>query len=154
MAGIAYKSLPLLAGILALGLAAWPARAADAIGLVKVLAGSAAVERAGANTPLSVGADVFADDIVTTGPDGSLGVTFRDDTTLSMGPRGRIVLDNFAFDPAGENLGMHLKLLKGTFAVISGQVAKLAPEKMEVSTPLMTIGIRGTSFLVEVSGDE
>lgn len=154
MATAAHTLFPLLAGALALGLAAWPAQAADPIGLIKTLDGAATVDRAGTAIPLAAGNDVFANDVLSTGPDGRLGLTFRDDTTLSMGPKGRMVLDDFAFDPAKENLGLRLSLLKGTFAVISGQIAKLAPEKMEVKTPVMVIGIRGTSFLVEVTGDE
>ena len=135
-------------------LAAAPAPAAEPIGLVKTLSGSATVSRAGATQPLAAGADVFRDDTVTTGADGSLGITFRDDTTLSMGPAGRMVLDDFAFDPAREDVKLGVQLLRGTFAMISGQTAKLAPEKVAIRTPSVTVGIRGTSILVEVAGDE
>lgn len=130
------------------------AGAADPIGLVKTLSGSAMLERGGVTSALQVGSDVLTDDVLLTGPDSTIGVTFRDDTTLSMGPRGRLVLDSFAFDPAGENLEMGLGLMRGTFSVVSGQIAKLAPERVAVRTPTMTIGVRGTSFLVEVEGDE
>ena len=135
-------------------LAAGPAGAGDAIGLVKTLSGSATVTRAGASQPLAAGNDVFQDDVLATGANASLGITFRDDTTLSMGPNGRMALDEFAFDPAREDVKMGLRLLKGTFAMVSGQTAKLAPENVRVQTPVMVIGIRGTSFLVEVTGDE
>lgn len=112
------------------------------------------VERSGTASTLEVGSDVLADDILSTGPDSTLGVTLRDDTTLSMGPMGRLVVDSFAFAPAEERLGLELGLLQGTFAVVSGQIAKLAPETVAVRTPSMVIGIRGTSFLVEVEGNE
>jgi hypothetical protein len=135
-------------------LAAASASAAEPIGLVKTLTGSATVLRAGASLPLAAGDDVFRDDAVATGADGSLGITFRDDTTLSMGPAGRMVLDDFAFDPAKEDVRLGLNLLRGTFAMVSGQTAKLAPEKVAIRTPGMSIGIRGTSILVEVAGDE
>jgi Uncharacterized protein conserved in bacteria len=138
----------------ALCLYVFSAQAAEPIGLIKTLTGTAAVSRDGATAPLAAGADVFSNDVVSTGPGSALGITFRDDTTLSMGEAGRVVLDSFAFDPAGEKVGMGVKLLKGTFAVVSGQIAKLAPEKMVVTTPTMSIGIRGTSFLVEVNSDE
>lgn len=137
-----------------LGLTMSPAGAADPIGLVKTLSGTANVDRAGAVQPLTAGADVFASDVLLTGGGGSLGITFRDDTTLSMGPNGRMAMEDFAFDPAREDLKMRLNLLKGTFAVTTGQIARLAPDALAVKTPIMSIGVRGTSFLVEVSGDE
>lgn len=144
----------LLAGIAPFLLAATPAAATDPIGLVKTLSGGATVTRGSSVQPLTAGNDLFRDDVVSTAPDGSLGITFRDDTTLSMGPKGRLVLDEFAFDPAREDIKLGVRLLKGTFAMITGQSAKLAPEKVSVRTPIMDIGIRGTSFLVEVAGDE
>lgn len=147
------RILPVL-GLSACALWPAPVLAADPIGLVKALTGTANVARQGSVQPLAAGSDVFRDDVVTTGPDGSVGITFRDDTTLSMGPKGRMVLDDFAFDPAHEDVKLGLSLLKGTFAMVSGQIAKLAPQNVSVKTQAMTIGIRGTSFLVEANGDE
>lgn len=147
-----WHGIGLLAGALLLAI---PATAAEPIGLVKTLSGGATVTRAGAPAqPLAAGTDVYQDDVIATGTDGSLGITFRDDTTLSMGPKGRMVLDEFAFDPAHEDVKLGVRLMRGTFAMVSGQAAKLAPEKVAVKTPTMTIGIRGTSFLIEVAGDE
>lgn len=135
-------------------LLAVPAWAADPIGLVKTLSGDATVTRGEQVAPLTAGADVFRDDVVATGADGSLGITFRDDTTLSMGPKSRMALNDFAFDPAHDDVKLKVRLQKGTFSMVSGQTAKLAPDQVSVSTPTMTVGIRGTSFLVEVAGDE
>lgn len=147
-----WQGIGLLAGAFLL---ATPVAAAEPIGLVKTLTGGATVTRGGtAPQPLTAGNDVFRDDVIATGADGSLGITFRDDTTLSMGPKGRMTLDEFAFDPAREDVQLGVRLMRGTFAMVSGQIAKLAPEKVAVRTPTMTIGIRGTSFLIEVAGDE
>lgn len=151
MATRLWHGIGLVAGALLL---AAPAGAAEPIGLVKTLSGSATVTRGAGAQPLAAGNDVFRDDVIDTGADGSLGITFRDDTTLSMGPKGRMKLDEFAFDPAHEDVKLGVRLLRGAFAVVSGQTAKLAPDKVAVKTPTMTIGIRGTSFLIEVAGDE
>lgn len=140
--------------VLASFLAAFPALAADPIGLVKTLSGSATVSRDGIVQPVAAGNDLFRNDMIATGPDSRLGITFRDDTTLSMGAKGRMVLDEFAFDPAKEDVKFGVSLLKGTFAMISGQTAGIAPDNVAIKTPVMAIGIRGTSFLVEVEGDE
>lgn len=140
--------------LLALTLLASPAWAADPIGLVKTLSGDATVTRKEQVVPLTAGADVFRDDVVATGADSSLGITFRDDTTLAMGPKSRVTLNDFAFDPAHDDVKLGVRMQKGTFSMTSGQTAKLAPDNVSVTTPTMTIGIRGTSFLVEVADDE
>lgn len=142
------KWLPLVAA-LALP-AASPALAAEAIGHVKIVTGEVAVERQGAVEALTPGKDLFQGDTLRTGEKATLGIILRDDTTLSLGPASRMVLDELVFDPASGALGMGLTFAKGTFSVVSGQIAKLAPERTIISTPVMTIGIRGTSFLVEV----
>jgi hypothetical protein len=131
--------------------AASPALAAESIGHVKVVTGEVSVERNGAVEPLAPGKDLFQGDTLRTSEKSTLGVILRDDTTLSLGPTSRMVLDELVFDPAGGALGMGLTFAKGTFSVVSGQIAKLAPERTTISTPAMSIGIRGTSFLVEVA---
>lgn len=135
-------------------LTAFPVRAADPIGLVKNVSGTVTVQRGATAEKLVAGAPLYAADALVTGDDASLGLTLRDDTTLSMGPKSRLVLESFAFDPAADAMKMGLEMKRGTFAVTSGQIAKLAPEAVSVRTPVMNIGIRGTRFLVEVAGDE
>jgi hypothetical protein len=41
-------------------------------------------------------------------------------------------------------------MVKGTFAYISGLIAKLAPDAAQLLIPDATIGIRGTKILVHV----
>jgi len=43
-----------------------------------------------------------------------------------------------------------VRFLKGSFAVITGLIAKLSPQSVKISTPTATIGIRGTEFVVKV----
>jgi hypothetical protein len=40
------------------------------------------------------------------------------------------------------------RLAKGTMAYMSGIIGKLAPESVRFETPVATIGIRGTCFVV------
>lgn len=126
------------------------ARGAEPIGHVKVSTGEVAVARGSESLPLAAGQEVFKDDQLRTGAKSSVGITFKDDTTLAMGANGLLVLDELAFEPVEDKMNMGLQMVRGTFAVVTGQIAKLAPERMAFNTPVMTIGIRGTSFLVEV----
>jgi hypothetical protein len=39
---------------------------------------------------------------------------------------------------------------RGTLAVVSGQIAKRSPGAMKVKTPTTILGVRGTTFAVQV----
>jgi hypothetical protein len=41
-------------------------------------------------------------------------------------------------------------MIHGTFSFITGQIAKLAPEKVKFETPDATLGVRGTKVLVKI----
>lgn len=134
----------------ALTLLAWslPSAAGGIAGVVHSSQGSATVTRGEKVLPAKPGTKLWVDDVLSTGADGSLGVVFRDDSTLSLGPDSRLVLREFLFSPAERKLGLVARLTQGTMAYLSGLLGKLAPEKVRFETPVATIGIRGTRFAV------
>jgi len=142
----------------ALALLALPAslRAEDAapVGHIKTLTGTGSVTRAGQLLPASAGMPLAVGDQLATGKEASLGVTLRDDTTVSLGPEARMSLDEFVFDPANDRLGLATELKRGTFAIFAGQIARLAPERTRITTPTAHIGIRGTKFVVSVEAED
>lgn len=119
------------------------------IGQVKVLKGDVHILRGETRVDIAEGHDVLLDDEAVTGIDGSLGLTLSDSTTLSLGPESNLVLDDFVYDPAVQELGMGINLLQGTLAYVSGAIANLAPENVRLVTPTATIGIRGTKILIK-----
>jgi hypothetical protein len=123
------------------------ASAAD-IGQIKISKGQVTVEREGRTVPGPVGTRLRAADIVRTGADGSVGITMDDDSLLSAGPSSVLSLDRYAFDPATNRGRFDASLNKGTLAVISGRIAKQAPDAMTVRTPTAVLGVRGTQFAV------
>jgi hypothetical protein len=125
---------------------------AQEAGHIKVARGGVQVERAGQKTPASVGAVVQAGDVVITGADGSVGITFLDNSLLSAGPNSVLAIDRFAFDSTTHQGSFESSLRKGTLAVVSGKLAKQSPEAMKVRTPAAVLGVRGTEFLVR-TGD-
>ena len=142
--------LMLMASVMLTGAAV----AAEPVGQVKIVEGSAQVLRGGVPMPLPAGADVFAADEIVTADKSRLGLILRDDTTLSMGPSSRLLVERLEFEPAADKLDQGLALGAGTFSIQTGQIAKLAPARTDIRTPQMSIGIRGTSFLVKVDGNE
>ena len=89
-------------------------------------------------------------DSIKTGADGSVGLIFEDDTVVSLGPDSEMEVVEFLFDPAEHKLSFVARMVKGTFSFITGQIAKLAPQKVQLETPSATLGVRGTKFAVEV----
>ena len=119
------------------------------IGVVRNSAGSATVTRGGNVHPATAGTRLHTGDTLGTGPDGSLGVILRDDSSLSLGPSSSLVLQDFLFSPSEGKFSLLVRLSRGTMAYLSGLIGKLAPEKARFETPTATIGIRGTHFVVK-----
>jgi hypothetical protein len=136
-------ALPIL---LALGTAG--AAVAEDAGHIKVANGAVQIERAGQRLPAQVGLAVRPGDVVITGADGSVGITFRDNSLLSVGPGSVLSIDRFVFDSTTHQGAFESSLKKGTLAVVSGKLAKQSPEAMKVKTPAAILGVRGTEFLV------
>lgn len=93
---------------------------------------------------------VIPGDSIKTGSNSSVGLIFEDDTVVSLGPGSEMEIDEFLFNPAERQLSFVARMIKGTFSFITGQIAKLAPQKIILETPSATLGVRGTKFAVEV----
>ncbi len=124
--------------------------AADPVGYVKTLTGEANVTRAGAVLPLTPGVPVYMNDTLETGPSGTAGIIFNDNTRISIGEDTAFTIDEYVYKPKTMELSFLSRITRGTLHFISGNMAKLKPEAVAVETPGGTIGIRGTRFLVKV----
>ncbi|MGE4195379.1 MAG: FecR domain-containing protein [Pseudodesulfovibrio sp.] len=147
------RSASLIVLLMLFLLAATPALAMDraqTVGSIKTLTGEVFIERNGEKLVAEVGGYLLEGDTLVTGENSSIGVIFRDDTILSLGSRSTVRIDRFVFDPAAENMSFLTNVRKGTVQFISGQMTRLQPGSMVVETPLSTIGIRGTRFLIKV----
>jgi hypothetical protein len=88
-------------------------------------------------------------DTVATGADGAAGITFEDNSLLSLGPGSRLAIDRFSFDRTTHAGNFETTLAKGRMAVVSGKIAKHQLDAMKVRTPTALLGVRGTEFIVE-----
>jgi hypothetical protein len=136
----------LLAAMLAL---AAPAFAAD-IGLVKVAKGSVHIERGTQKLPVSVGTALQSGDVIVTGADSAAGVTFSDNSLVSVGPSSVFAIDKYQFDATTHVGEFEGNLRHGKLAAVSGKMVKQTPESMKIRTPSAIMGVRGTEFLVQV----
>ncbi len=122
----------------------------EPIGTVDNVTGSISVVRAdGSTDTLEIGDKVFQGDRIETPDEGGVGITLADTSTFSLGPDSEMVLDELVYDPGHQEGSAVLSLLSGTTSYVSGQIAKINPDAVNISTPVATIGIRGTKVFVE-----
>lgn len=126
--------------------------AGEAAGIIKTSKGAASIERGGQKLAASVGVPVEVRDRIVTGADGAVGITLRDNTMLSAGPNSVLDLNKFSFNSTTHAGAVDASIKKGTLAVISGKIAKANPEAVRFSSPSVTLGVRGTEFVLE-AGD-
>jgi hypothetical protein len=126
-----------------------PAAAADEpIGNVATLTGSATVTRNKTSTPLHLQDDIFQSDLLQTQANSALGVTFNDATTFNLTASATITVDSYVYEDGGKQNGALFDVARGTVAFVAAAVAHTGD--MRISTPSATLGIRGTTGLIEV----
>ncbi|PKN69329.1 MAG: hypothetical protein CVU54_11380 [Deltaproteobacteria bacterium HGW-Deltaproteobacteria-12] len=134
---------------------ALPSWAAEETGLIKIVKGAVSIDRKGQKITAAAGMPVVAGDKVITGDDGSVGITLRDNTLLSAGPKSLLVINNFTFDASTHAGTIDTSLKRGTLSVVSGKLAKNPANSVQFRTPAAILGVRGTEFVIDAgSGKE
>jgi FecR protein len=132
--------------------AAQPASKSDnPVGSVATLQGGASVTRSAATNALKVKDAIFKGDVLQTTVNGTLDITFNDATTFSLRPNSRIAVDEFVYQERGAGNIAAFDVVRGTIAFVASAVAKTGD--MKIVTPTATIGIRGTTGVIEVPAD-
>jgi hypothetical protein len=121
------------------------------IGQIKSLAGEVFITRDGTKFQAQARDLLQQADIIETGMNGSVGLTFIDNSRFSAGPNTRLELKQFRFNPTTQEGNFITDMNRGTLTIISGQIAKHSPEAMKLKTPTTILGFRGTKVAVKVS---
>src|SRR6202451_1076405 len=125
-----------------------PPQAPDPVGSIATLQGTASVTRNNATSTLAVSAPVYKNDVLQTNIDGTLGITFDDETTFTLKPNTSLAVDDFVYQEGGTDNAAVFNVVRGTAAFVAAEVAHTG--NMRIDTPTSTLGIRGTTGLVEV----
>ncbi len=125
----------------------------DSIGFIRKLNNSVTVLRGNATLQVKPGDSVYMSDVINTDDSGSVGITFKDNTMISIGPNTKYVIDEYAYQPKNNQLSFVSTVSRGTLNFVSGNLTKLAPNAVKVNTPVGTMGMRGTRFLLKVEED-
>lgn len=94
------------------------------------------------------GDGIVMGDNLSTGTDSRLQVMLLDESAITLGPDADLTIDEFVFDPANTNANaLAASLLKGTFRLVTGGVARQNPEGTSVNLPNAVLTIRGTTVM-------
>ena len=102
---------------------------------IKVSRGIVRIDRAGQRFPGPVGARLKVDDSVISESNGSVGLTFSDNSTLSMGPDSEVTLKRFEYDPTTHMGAFDAYVKQGTVSLQAGNLADSGPDNLRITTP-------------------
>lgn len=128
-----------------------PAAMAADVGQIKTSKGGVVIVRDGQEIAAPAGTAVRQSDRVLTRADGSAGITFKDNSLLSLGPDSSLDISLFSFGAKEQPDALEAKLNKGTLSAVSGKIVAKSPEAMKIHTPTTILGVRGTEFYVQVT---
>lgn len=132
--------LAMLTGTVAVLLpVAGPASAAEAIGTVTTLRGSATALRKADLFDLSIGADLMLKDLVKTAESSSTTLLFGDHTSIRLGDRTELMIDRFLLNTQGS-----FDLMQGAMVFERPEDAPKTP--VTIKTVFGQLGVRGTRF--------
>ena len=135
-------------------LAVVPAAWAADVGVIKTSKGGVAILRDGHEMAAPAGTPVRQSDRVLTRADGSAGITFNDNSLLSLGPDSSLDISLFSFGAKDQPDALEATLNRGTLNAVSGKIVAKTPEAMKIKTPTTVLGVRGTEFFVKVTNPE
>ncbi len=98
---------------------------------------------------LNIKSRVMEKDRLTTGSNGRMQIIFTDDSILSLAPATTVAIKSFSFGKT-DSPNMALHIAKGITRMVSGKTVAQHPEGFRISSPLATIGIRGTVTIHDV----
>ena len=121
------------------------------IGTVMAVKGEALVQRSGADVDAKAGMGLLEGDSIITQKQSRVQVMLKDNTVVTVGAKSNFSFEEFSLD--GKNSKVSMKAKRGFFRSVTGQIAKLAPDKFKIKTKTVTIGIRGTDFSGDIGVD-
>jgi hypothetical protein len=93
-----------------------------------------------------VGTPVQTNDELRTGAKSHLEVSFRDNTTLTLGENARVVIDRYVFNPEQSTGELALSTSAAAFRLATGKLSEMRDKKINVSAPFAALAVRGTDF--------
>lgn len=103
--------------------------------------------KGGSSTRLAEGQRVDKGTALKTGPNSGVTIRFDDGQMLALTSNSNLMIDEYRFNPhKPEEGGIITSLFRGGMRMVTGLIGKATPESVKTTTPVATIGIRGTDF--------
>lgn len=128
------------------------ALADDEAGTVSRMRGTATAQSPAETRPLATGDAVYVGDRIKTGADSRLELTLLDGAVMTLGDNSSLLIDQYLVSASGSGSGS-LNVLGGVFLAVTGALGKTPGADFNVTTPVATIGVRGTTFWGELQSD-
>ena len=125
------------------------ANAQDAVGTVKSVRGDVRIERQGRALLAKAGDAVQPRDRIVTGVDSGAGIGFVDQSSIAVGAKSDVDLTRYSFNGTTHQGEQQVRVRSGSMASISGKIAKASPETVQFNAGTVTLGVRGTRFVIE-----
>jgi hypothetical protein len=119
------------------------------VGIAKIVTGDVRALDTQGEHALKSGDAVFENTRLIAGKQSSASVVLRDGTTLVLSENSQLNVEKFAFDATTQNGNILVNLLQGSMRMLTGLIAKINPEAIQVKTKTLSVGIRGTDFIVD-----
>lgn len=131
-------------------LCTFAAYAQDPVGQVLVSSGEVfAVNASGEKRALVRGHAIFEQDLLVT-KQGKTQIGFKDGALFTLHPNTEFKVKQYVFKP--EKKASWVELVKGGLRTATGLVAREAHDSYKINTPVAAIGVRGTTFWLELAG--
>ena len=102
---------------------------------------------------VEVGTPIFLNDEIQTAKETKLAFALTDETAITMESSARLIVDDFLWDEDNDTGSINVNVMTGGFAFQSGKVAGTSDDAMMITTPVMTVGVRGTKVVSKISSE-
>ena len=121
------------------------------VGVIRNASGTVSIVRDGTEIPAAIGESVLHNDVIETGPDGTVGIVLADTSQISLGPMTEFHLEEFEFEPLQQQYSFLARIIQGSLVYISGDIGRLSPDDVRIEIPWGAIGLRGTRIAVSAT---
>ncbi|MEM7258744.1 MAG: FecR domain-containing protein, partial [Pseudomonadota bacterium] len=105
--------------------------------------------------PPAKGTQVYQGDIIQTGPDGFISLTFKSGARVHVQPESRVVVKNIDCLTDDSNCVISLTATEGQVgSEVTPRGDGQPPVQFSIDTPFLTAAVRGTAFYVDVDEGE
>ncbi|MBF0214077.1 MAG: cadherin domain-containing protein, partial [Magnetococcales bacterium] len=116
----------------------------EVVGTVAQFKGLAFANFESVKRSLAEGSPLYQGDLIVTGREARLILKMRDDAVIALGPDSEFQIQEYQFAPKESSGNGVVHMSKGMVRFTSGKLAQLKNQPFKVTTPVATLGVRGT----------